>query len=90
MMTNNNKPLLIFPCNYSLKVMGKVNKNFKKDMTLIVKKHVPEIVEQAVSSRISNSGNFISLTFDFKASSKVQLDALYQELTAHPAVLMAL
>jgi putative lipoic acid-binding regulatory protein len=40
--------------------------------------------------RPSKNGNFISVTATINATSKPQLDDIYRELTAHPAVLMAL
>jgi putative lipoic acid-binding regulatory protein len=43
-----------------------------------------------MTSRPSKDGNFMAITVIIEASSKKQLDAIYQELTDHPHVLMAL
>jgi putative lipoic acid-binding regulatory protein len=40
--------------------------------------------------RPSKNGYFISVTTTINATSKLQLDDLYRELSSHPAVLMAL
>ena len=59
-------------------------------MIEIVRRHVPDVKADAVTTRPSKDGNFIAITVIIEASSKKQLDAIYQDLTDHPHVLMAL
>jgi hypothetical protein len=40
--------------------------------------------------RPSKAGTYLSLTITIVAQSREQLDAIYQELSSHPLVLMAL
>ena len=56
----------------------------------IVRRHVPDLGEAAVTSRPSKGGKYAAVTIMIEASSRQQLDAIYLDLTAHPSVLMAL
>ena len=44
----------------------------------------------AVTTRLSKGGKYIAVTATFQAQSRVQLDALYQELSTHEFVVMVL
>jgi putative lipoic acid-binding regulatory protein len=56
----------------------------------IVRKHAPDYRAETVEMRVSGSGNYISVTCTVRAVSKAQLDALYRELSGHPAVKIVL
>ncbi len=84
--------LLVFPCNFPIKVMGKNDVSFEKLVVDCITAHVsaPDFDPSAVVVRESNGGKFLSVTATFTARSKPQIDAIYQALTKHPQVLMAL
>lgn len=82
--------LLKFPCQFPIKVMGKSNLEFDLLVVEIVRRHVPNLHEQAVTTRASKDANYLSVTVTVEATSKAQLDAIYRDLTGHPQVLMAL
>ena len=82
--------LLEFPCQFPIKVMGRHSTNFDAIVVEIVRRHVPDIHEGAVTTRPSKAGNYLSVTVVIEATSREQLDAIYLGLTAHPDVLMAL
>jgi len=82
--------LFEFPCQFPIKAMGKADVELDLLVVEIVRRHVPVITEGAVSARPSKDGNFLAITIIIEASSKQQLDAIYQDLTDHPHVLMAL
>jgi putative lipoic acid-binding regulatory protein len=82
--------LFEFPCQFPIKAMGKADIELDLLVVEIVRRHVPDITEGAVSARQSKDGNFMAITVIIEASSKQQLDAIYQDLTDHPDVLMAL
>ncbi len=82
--------LLTFPCEFLLKVMGQNHPDFEAQVITIVRNHVPALGEGAVSRRASNQQRYVSLSVQFVAHSRAQLDALYQELHNCPLVLMAL
>ncbi len=77
---------LTFPCRFPVKVMGINSSRFEADIVMIVRKHVPDLSEGAVHSRPSSNASYLAVTVTFTARSRKQLDALYQELTAHPDV----
>ena len=82
--------IMEFPCQFPIKAMGKVEENFDILVVSIVRNHVPDISENAVKSRLSKEGKFVSITVTVEAESKQQLDNIYRELTAHEKVLWAL
>jgi len=82
--------LLEFPCDFVLKVMGRNGPEFENAVLAIVRRHVADLGEGAVSTRPSRGGNYCALTVAFRAGSLEQLDALYRDLTACPHVVMAL
>ncbi len=81
---------LEFPCSFPIKAMGLAATDFDALVVAIVRRHVAELSEGAVSSRPSSNGKYVSVTVTVRAESKEQLDAIYRELTAHERVLMAL
>ena len=85
-----NTPTLEFPCAYPLKVMGRDNAEFRTAARAIVERHAGPVLESGVTARASSEGNFLALTFAITAESRAQLDALYQELTRCPEILVAL
>ena len=79
-----------FPCDFPIKVMGKADADFDLLAMTIVRKYVPDVLEGAVKSRLSRHQNYVSVTITIEAQSQEQLDNIYQELTAHERVIMAL
>ena len=82
--------LFEFPCQFPIKAMGKADVELDLIVIEIVRRHAPDLAEDAMTSCPSKDGNFMAITVIIEASSKKQLDAIYQELTDHPHVLMAL
>ena len=82
--------LIEYPTVFPIKVMGKTQAGFAQAILEIVKKHAPDFDEASIGMRPSREGKYLSLTFDINATSRFQLDALYQELSDHPMVQMAL
>jgi putative lipoic acid-binding regulatory protein len=82
--------LIEYPTVFPIKVMGKTQAGFAQAILEIVKKHAPDFDESTIGMRPSREGKYLSLTFDINATSRHQLDALYQELSDHPMVQMAL
>jgi putative lipoic acid-binding regulatory protein len=84
-----NSPLA-FPCDFPIKVMGRKQPRFVQAVTGIVRKHAPDFDAATVEMRPSRQGKYLSVTCIVRATSREQLDALYQELCDHPAVVMVL
>ena len=81
---------LAFPCDFPIKVMGRKQPRFVQAVTGIVRKHAPEFDAATVEMRPSRQGKYLSVTCVVRATSREQLDALYQELCDHPDVVMVL
>ncbi len=82
--------LLAFPCDFPIKVMGRKQPGFAQAVTEIVRKHAPDFDPATVQMRPSRKNSYLSITCVVRATSREQLDALYQELCDHPAVVMVL
>jgi len=80
--------LLEFPCEFPIKVMGRTDSGFEAESLAIVRRHVPDFNVECMRSVASRNGNYMSLTFSIRATSRDQLDALYRELTACDDLLM--
>jgi hypothetical protein len=87
---DEGEPLLRFPCDFPIKVMGRADPGFEALVVQIVRRHAPDLGEGAVSSRVSSGGRYLSVTLTVRAEGRAQLDAIYRELSAHPDVLMSL
>lgn len=82
--------LLEFPCDFPIKILGSRTDDFAQTMVEIVLRHAPDFAAESVEMRASSSGNYLSITCTIRATSKPQLDALYQELSGHPLVKVVL
>jgi uncharacterized protein len=70
--------------------MGRKQPGFAQTVTAIVIKHAPDFDPATVEMRPSRQGRYLSVTCVVRATSREQLDALYQELCDDPAVVMVL
>jgi putative lipoic acid-binding regulatory protein len=84
------KPLLTFPCEFPMKVMGRREDGFAQLVSEIVLKHAPDFDPATIEMRSSKQGRYLSLTVVIQAQSREQLDELYKELSGHPMVIMVL
>lgn len=82
--------LLAFPCDFPIKVMGRKEGRFAQSVMEIVSKHAPDFDAATMEMRPSRQGTYLSLTCTVRATSREQLDALYQELCDHPSVVLVL
>jgi uncharacterized protein len=86
----SDETLLEFPCEFAIKAMGKSNLEFDLLVIEIIRHHAPGLYEQSVTTRPSKDGNYLAVTVRIQATSKQQLDSIYQDLSSHPQVLMVL
>lgn len=89
-MTTEPESLLVFPCEFPIKAMGKASATFEAQIISIMRRHVPDLDETTITCRPSQGGNYLAITVTIQATSRAQLDAIYQDLTACKDVLMAL
>ncbi|EEF79295.1 YbeD family protein [Methylophaga thiooxydans] len=83
---DEQETLLEFPCDYAIKAMGETSEQLDAVVVEIVRRHVEDINEGAVSTKQSSGGKFTSITVTIRATSKPQLDAIYQELSSHELI----
>jgi putative lipoic acid-binding regulatory protein len=81
---------LAFPCAFPIKVMGRRESGFAQTVLEIVRRHAPDFEAATIQMRPSRKGKYLSVTCVVHASSREQLDALYQELCDHPSVVLVL
>jgi putative lipoic acid-binding regulatory protein len=81
---------LAFPCDFPIKVMGRKQPGFAQAVTDVVRRHAPDFDPASVQMRPSRQGRYLSVTCVVRATSREQLDALYQELCDQPGVVMVL
>ena len=89
-MSQEQKPLLDFPCDFPLKIMGCMEATFSQEILALVQTHAPDFDGSTMEMRSSAKGNYLSVTCTIRATSREQLDNLYRALTAHPLVKVVL
>ena len=82
--------LISFPCDFTLKIMGKATGLFKDEIFAIINKHYPSIKKDALQTNASKNGNFLAISVTVHALNQPSLDALYQDLSQHPDIKMVL
>lgn len=82
--------LLVFPCEFPIKVMGERRDGFAQEMLRAIADLAPDIPADRVEMRVSKGARYISLTIPVWAISKEQLDTIYLRLTGHPWVKVVL
>jgi len=82
--------LFEFPCEFPIKAIGRDNGEFRALVIELIGRHVDAISDDAITTRPGSKGNYLAVTVTIEASSKAQLDAIYQDLSGHPEVIMAL
>jgi uncharacterized protein len=87
---SEEETLFEFPCDFSIKAMGLHTPDFDAVVVEIVRKHAPDLREGAVQTRPSKGGKYLAVTVTITATSKKQLDSIYQDLTDHELVLMSI
>ena len=88
-MTDNTS-LMQFPCDFPIKIIGKNSPQFLEEISNIIRKHFPNVVDEAICSQASQQNNYLAITATVLALDQITLDALYFELTSHPDIKMVL
>ena len=89
-MSEPDIDLFEFPCVFPVKAIGKDADGFTEIVTEIIRRHVPDLAADAVTTRPSAGGKYIAVTATFVAQSRDQLDAMYRELSSNDQVLYVL
>jgi putative lipoic acid-binding regulatory protein len=70
--------------------MGRREDGFAQAVSDIVTRHAPDFDPASMEMRPSRNGRYLGLTVTINAQSRAQVDAIYQELSSNPMVIMAL
>jgi len=89
-MSGREDSLLEFPCDFPIKMMGRDRDSFREAAISLIEAHAGKLPEDAISTSSSRKGNFLSITVTIEARSQQQLDDIYQALTDHEEILVAL
>ena len=89
-MTTEQTAGFEFPCEYQIKAMGIDDGGFHQLVVEIIRRHCDRVREDSLRSRPSRNGKYVSVSIVIEAASRAQLDAIYDDLTAHDKVLMRL
>ena len=87
-MVDDTEPLLKFPTDYPIKVVGRPSDEFRARIHAIMLRHAPTLDPDRVSERLSENGNFLSISYTIVAESREQVVALANDLKAAEGVLM--
>ena len=89
-MATEPPSLIEYPCDFPIKVMGKTQAGFAQTVLAMVQSHAPDFDGSTMEMKTSKGGKYLSVTCTIRATSRQQLDALYQQLCDHPMVVMVL
>lgn len=87
-MVDENRPLLEFPTDYPIKIVGRPSDEFRARVHAVMLRHAPDLDTDQVSERLSENGNFLSISYMIVAQSREQVVALATDLKGIEGVLM--
>ena len=87
-MVDEPTSLLQFPTDYPIKVVGRPSDEFRARVHAVMLRHAPTLDTDQVTERLSENGNFLSISYMIRAESREQIVALATELKALEGVLM--
>lgn len=82
--------LIEYPCDFPIKIFGQQQAGFAQAVLEVVNKHDSGFLAASMEMRASKTARYVSLTCTVRATSRAQLDAIYQDLCDHPMVVMVL
>ena len=88
--TDPGQSLLVFPCRFPVKAMGRQGEDFQRIVSGIILARARLMEGEALRFTPSKNNNYVSITAVIEAESQQQLDAIYRDLSACEQVLMAL
>jgi putative lipoic acid-binding regulatory protein len=82
--------LLQYPTDYPIKVVGRPSDEFRARVHAAMLRHAPGLDPDRVTERLSENGNFLSISYTIVAESSAQVIALVNDLKATEGVLTIL
>jgi uncharacterized protein len=78
---------LQYPTDYPIKVVGRPSDEFRARVHATMLRHAPKLDADRVTERLSENGNFLSISYTIVAESSEQVVALVNDLKATEGVL---
>ncbi len=89
--TDNNKDTLFeFPCDFPIKIIGRMEDDIGQTSFDILYQHFPNLDKENITTRPSKDSTYLAITATLYVESKSQIDNFYRELSAHPKIMMVL
>jgi putative lipoic acid-binding regulatory protein len=88
--TTESPSLIVYPCDFPIKVMGQRTDNLVSSITHIAKNFDPQFDASTIELRESKGGKYLGVTITIHATSREQLDEIYRTLSTHPLVKVVL
>jgi uncharacterized protein len=88
--TPPQQTLLQYPTDYPIKVVGRPSDEFRARVHATMLRHAPKLDPDRVTERLSENGNFLSISYMIVAESNEQVIALVNGLKATEGVLTIL
>lgn len=85
---SHEESIIQFPCDFTLKIMGKSDGAFEETALSIIRSHFPTTL--GIEKKLSKNEKYLSLSVTIHVPHKIELDALYRELSSNQAILMVL
>lgn len=82
--------LIEYPSQFPIKVMGLKSEHLVHELTQIALRFDPGFDAGSIELRPSSGGKYLGVTVTVTATSRAQLDDLYQAFTSHPLVKVVL
>jgi uncharacterized protein len=90
MNASSTDSLIEYPSKFPIKVIGANVAGFVEEVLRVTIAHDPGFDAATLTTRPSAAGNYLGVTVTVTATSRTQLDALYQALSMHPMVKVVL
>lgn len=82
--------LIEYPSQFPIKVMGAKVDGYVHAVTELARQFDPTFDASTIELRDSRGGNYLGVTITITATSREQLDGLYNALSSHPLVKVVL
>lgn len=89
-MVDSDETLLKFPCEFPIKAIGRAREDLDAIVFSLVRPYVPDLSEGAIRTRSSRHRKYQSITITIRATSRAQLDSVYEKLTASEHIMVVL
>ena len=89
-MTNEEFTESIYPCQFSIKVIGENTEKLEKVVVEVISLFGEEIHPNEIAKKLSKNKKYLSITFEIVARSREYIEQIYSELNAQKEVKMVL